>query len=254
MVYFVLGLGLFSKDSYTQVCKNLQRFRPGGTPGRNTFTEARKGLGIAPLRLLSGQVVRLLGTPDTPGAFSKGLRLMALDGFVLDLPDTEANDRAFGRPDSGRAPDAFPQARILTLCETGSHVLYRWQIKPLCRGEVSRTSVLLRHLESDMLLLWDRNFLSYKNVKEVEKRGAHLLTRIKSNPIFKPTEVLPDGSYLSKIYPSPKHRERDEGGIVVRIIEYTLEGTGHADDGKVQRLLTTLLDPTKHPAKELIVL
>jgi hypothetical protein len=71
---------------------------------------------------LAHKVVRLLGTPDTPGAFSKGLRLMALDGFVLDLPDTPANERAFGRPPGGRAAGAFPQARVLSLCETGSHV------------------------------------------------------------------------------------------------------------------------------------
>jgi hypothetical protein len=162
--------------------------------------------------------------------------------------------QTFGRPGSGRAAGAFPQARVLALCEAGSHVLYRWQVKPLCRGEVSRTSVLLRHLEADRLLLWDRNFLSYKHVQQVRARKAHLLARIKSDLIFKPIKALPDGSYLSKIYPSPRHRDRDEGGIVVRIIEYTLEGTGHADDGKVHRLLTTLLDADEHPAEELIIL
>jgi len=38
---------------------------------------------------------------------------MALDGFVVDLPDTEENEKAFGRPGSGRAPGAFPQAHVL---------------------------------------------------------------------------------------------------------------------------------------------
>ena len=252
MAYFVLGLGLFAKDSYSQIFKHLQRFRPGCTPRSNTFTEARKGLGIAPIRLLVAKVVRLLGCPDTPGAFYKGLRLMAIDGFKLDLPDTPANARVFGRPKSGRGDGAFPQARVLALCETGSRVFYRWQVKPLRRGEISMASVLLRHLEKDMLLLWDRNFLSFKNVKQVVKdRKAHLLARIKNGPIFEPTEVLPDGSYLSKIYPSSRHRERNEDGIVVRIIEYKLEGSGHAEEDKVHRLLTTLLDAKEHPAEEL---
>jgi hypothetical protein len=254
MILFVVALGLFNKDSHRQVFKHVQRFRKGGTPQRNTIAEARKGLGVAPLRLLAGEVVGLLGTPDTPGAFYQGLRLMALDGFVLDLPDSQANERVFGRPRSGRAPGAFPQARVLALCETGSHVLYRWQVKPLCRGEVTMTPVLLRHLEPDMLLLWDRNFLSYKHVGQVKGQKAQLLARIKRSFIFKPTEVLRDGSYLSKRYPSRGHRARDEAGIVVRVSEYTLAGTGHADDGKVHRLLTTLLDAVKHPAEELIVL
>lgn len=254
VAYFVLGLGLFPKDSYTQVFKNLQRFRPGRTPARNTLAEARKGLGIAPLQRLTRRVVRLLGTPDTPGAFYQGMRLMALDGFVLDLPDSPANDRAFGRPGSHRAPAAFPQARVLALCEVGSHALYRWQVKPCRRGEVAMAPGLLRHLEEGMLLLWDRNFFSYQNLKQVRGRDAHLLARVRSNLVFAPCNNLPDGSYLAKAYACPRDRDRDEGGVVVRVVEYTLQGTGHADDGKVHRLLTTLLDAGEHPAEELIVL
>src|SRR4051794_18946747 len=254
MVFYVIGLGLFNDDSHTDVFKRLQRFRRGQTPGRNTIAEARKGLGIAPLRLLAAKLVRPLGTLETPGAFHKGMLLVGIDGFKLDLADTPANERAFGRPRSGRADGASPQARVLALCELGSHAFLRWQVKPLCRGEISMAAVLLRHLEADMLLLWDRGFLSYKNVEQVKKRNAHLLARIKSDPIFEPTEALPDGSYLSKIYPSSRHRERDEGGIEVRIIEYKLEGTGHAEEGKVHRLLTTLLDASEYPAEELIIL
>jgi len=254
MVWFVIGLNLFSKDSYACVFKHLQRFRPGGTPGSNTVTQARKALGLLPLRLLAGNVVRLLGTPQTPGAFYKGLRLMAIDGFVLDLADTPANAHAFGRPGTGRAPGAFPQARVLALCETGSHVLYRWLVKPLCRGEARMTPYLLRFLQEDMLLLWDRNFLSYKALQQVRAQKAQLLARVKSNWIFTPIEVLKDGSYLAKMYPSRRHRDRDEGGVVVRLIEYTLEDPGRPATEKVHRLLTTLLDAGEHPAEELIVL
>lgn len=82
MVFYVISLGLFCRDNYRQVYKWLQRFRPLGTPQRNTLAEARKGLGIPPLRYLAQRIVRLLCPPDTPGAFYKGLRLMALDGFV----------------------------------------------------------------------------------------------------------------------------------------------------------------------------
>ena len=32
-------------------------------------------------------VARPLATPDTPGAFLHGLRLMAVDGTVFDVPD-----------------------------------------------------------------------------------------------------------------------------------------------------------------------
>jgi Insertion element 4 transposase N-terminal/Transposase DDE domain len=254
MIWFVIGLGLFCRDCYRQVFKWLQPFRKGGTPGRTTLCEARKRLGIAPLRLLAEQVIQLQGTPETPGAFYRDMRTMALDGFVVDVPDTPANARAFGRPGSSRAPAAFPQARVLALCETGSHVLWRSLIKPVSCGEVTMAHYLLRFLQEEMLLLWDRNFLSYQTVFEVRQRRAHLLARIKKNLIFEPIRVLDDGSYLAKMYRNSSDRRKDRDGILVRIIEYTFEDPGRPGSGEPHRLLTTLLDDKLDPAKALIVL
>jgi hypothetical protein len=254
VVWFVIALALFCRDSYRQVFRWLQRFRPQGTPGRSTLCEARKSVGVAPLRRLAETVIELLAQPDTPRTHYAGLRLMALDSFVVDVPDTPANERAFGRPKSGRAPGAFPQARVLSLCEVGTHVLWRWLIKPHRRGEVPMARYLLRFLPENTLLLWDRNFLSYELVAQVRQRKAHLLARIKKNLIFTPIKQLADGSYLAKLYPSPRHRDRDEGGLVVRIIEYTFDDPGRSGCGQKHRLLTTLLTASRHPAVRLIEL
>ena len=97
MVWFIIALGLFCRDCYRQVFRWLQPFRPNANPPRSTFCEARQRLGVAPLRHLAHDTVRLLGRPETPGAFYRGLRLMALDGFTVDVPDTPRNDRAFGQ-------------------------------------------------------------------------------------------------------------------------------------------------------------
>jgi hypothetical protein len=192
------------------------------------------------MRLLTEQAIRLQGKPTTPGAFYRGMRTMALDGFVVDVPDTPANERAFGRPGSGRAPAAFPQTRILSLCETGSHVLVAIpdQAAAPRRGHDGPPPAAV--LQKDMLLLWDRNFLSYQTVSEVRQRGAHLLARIKSNLIFEPIRVLDDGSYLAKLYRSPADRRKDRDGILVRIIEYTFDDPGRPGSGELHRLLTTL--------------
>lgn len=254
MVWFVIALGLFCRDSYRQVFRWLRRFQPGGTPGRSTLCEARKSVGVAPLRRLADEVIELQGQPDTPHAFYDGMRLMAVDSFVVDVPDTPDNVRAFGKPGGGRAPGAFPQVRVLSLCESGTHVLWRSLIKPHNRGEVPMARYLLRFLEENMLLLWDRNFLSYGLVKPILKRKTHLLARLKKNLIFIPIRRLKDGSYLAKLYPTPRHRERDKDGIMVRIIEYTFDDPGRPGSGQTHRLLTTLLDETRHPAKRLIEL
>ena len=112
MVWFIVGLGLFCRDSYRQIFRWLQPFRPGGIPGRSTLCEARKRMGLRPIRVLTRKVVQLLGRPETPGTFYRGMRLMSIDGFVADVADTPGNERTFGRPGSGRAPGAFPQPRV----------------------------------------------------------------------------------------------------------------------------------------------
>jgi Transposase DDE domain/Insertion element 4 transposase N-terminal len=254
MVWFVVGMGLFATDCYRQIFRWLQRFRRKATPLRTTLCEARRRLGVAPLRCLAQRVVRLLATPKTPGAFYRHLRLMALDGFVTDVPDTPDNARIFGRPRGGRTPGAFPQARVLALCEVGTHVLYRCLIKPIRRAETVMAKTLLRWLDPDMLLLWDRGFLSYDNVRRVQAREAHLLARIKKTHVFARRQSLADGSYLAQLYPSCRHRLRDRDGVPVRIIEYTIRDGKRAGAGVVHRLLTTLLDARRDPARRLIEL
>jgi hypothetical protein len=254
LVWFVIGLGIFACSSYRQIFRWLRPFQKHANPGRSTFTEARWRIGIAPFRLLFEVVVRLLAVPTTAYAYYRDMHLMALDGFVVDLADTADLTRIFGKPKSGRAPAAFPQARILALCETGTHVLWRFLIKPICRGECAMAQYLLRYLTKGMLLLWDRNFLSYRNVATVIKRRAHLLARLKKHMVFQPIRRFRDGSYLAKLYRTPKCRRHDEGGILVRIIEFTFTDPHRPGAQERHRLLTTLLDADLDPAKELIVL
>ncbi len=59
---------------------------------------------------------------------------------------------------------------------------------------------------------------------------------------------------MAKVYPSPRHRESDRGGIEVRIIEYTLHDPGRTGDGQKHRLMTTLMDEHLDPATDLVVL
>ena len=64
------------------------------------------------------QVVRPLATAITPGAFLGGLRVMAVDGTVFDVPDTEANARVFGYPATRPGTQAHdPKVRLVLLIE-----------------------------------------------------------------------------------------------------------------------------------------
>lgn len=63
---------------------------------------------------------------------------------------------------------------------------------------------------------------------------------------------LPDSSYLSRIYAGTMDWRRKRNGIVVRAIDYVLEGV--ADVEPIYRLVTTILDPLEAPAGEFAAL
>ena len=253
MVYFVLGLALFCTDSYRDVFRWLKSWTRR-VPGRSTLCEARRRLGLIPFVKLAEQIVQLLAVPGTVGAFHRGMRLMSLDGFVVDIPDMPVNDKVFGRPAGSRAPGAFPQARIVALCESGTHVMWKWRIKPIRVAEQVMADSLLRHLTPDMLLMWDCAFLSYLRVAGVIARGTQLLVKVREGLVFRPIRVLSDGSYLAKIYPNRYDRTHDRNGIVVRVLDYTLNEPRRTGHGKPHRLITTLLDAELDPAITLIQL
>jgi hypothetical protein len=216
---------------------------------------ARQRLGIAPVRHLFERIVRPLARPETPGSFYRGLRLMGIDGVVFDVPDSDANAAAFSRPSAGpRGDGAFPQVRKLSLVEVGTHVEVAFVVRPITQGEQGMVGALLRHLDAEMLLLWDRGFFSYGLWQEVTARGVKILARVTGRLILEPIRNLADGSYLAKIYRTPDDRRKDRGGIVVRVIRYTLDDPQRVGHGEVHTLITNLFDEDLYPAKELIIL
>jgi hypothetical protein len=253
VVRFVLAMGLYCRDCYRQVFRWINPHAP--VPGRSTLCEARQRVGVRPLLELARQTARPLADPTvTPKAFYRQMRLVALDGFVVDIADTPQNATVFGRPAGGRTPGAFPQVRTVALCEVGTHALFRWLSKPITIDERPMADRLLKELTSDMLLMWDRNFLSYERVKQVRRSRAGLLARIKNNLVFQPIQQLCDGSFLAKIYPNAWSRAADRHGIVVRIMEYLLDDPHRPGGAEKHRLLTTLLDEKLDPAVTLIEL
>ncbi|MBV8200456.1 MAG: IS4 family transposase [Acidobacteria bacterium] len=226
-------------------------------PGKDTPTEAalyraRGRLGWAPLRWLRKHVVRpladLLRDPD---AFYHGRRLLALDGTTLTLADTPANERTFGRPRNQHRAGGYPQARVVALCEVGTHALIAWVVRGCRRAEVELARRLWRRVPAGALLLADRNFHAFDLWRAARDGGFDLLLRVQRGPKLPAQRVLADGSYLSAVLP---RRGPDKKGraIVVRVIRYRwTDGHGQSHLG---RLATSLLDAAAHPAAALVEL
>jgi Insertion element 4 transposase N-terminal/Transposase DDE domain len=260
VVYYVLALALYAQASYGEVLRRLlEGLRwlrlDGADPAlatKSAITRARGRLGVQPLQELFRRLAQPFAAPGTPGAWYRGRRLVSLDGTTIDLPDTPELEARFGRPAASRGASGFPQLRLLGLAETGTHALFAAAIDRHEASEVALAPRLLAHLRAGMLCLADRAFVGFALWREAAATGADLLWRLRANQVLPCRRRLPDGSYLSRLYASPRRRRHDEDGVPVRVIDYRLEGVPGAEP--LYRLATTLLDPEAAPAAELAAL
>jgi hypothetical protein len=252
--WVLLAMGVFTDLPIRSVYQHARRLMPGDTiPTRGALCLARQRLGVAPLRVLFEQLVRPLVDDQIPGATLGGLRLIGIDGTRLDVPDTPANEAAFGRPHGGRSDGAFPQVHKVSLVELGSRAELAFVVKPCRRNESVMAWALRPYVGAGMLVLADREFFSFLLWNAYVTQGCHLLWRGKANQVLEPIEILSDGSYLATIYPRPRDRDHDRRGVVIRVIKYTLDDPDRAGHQQVHILLTSLLDAEAFPAADLIL-
>jgi hypothetical protein len=260
VLYYVIALALYAEVSYGEVLRCLLEglrwlaFPSGGVPitGKSGISQARSRLGVAPVKRLYERVVGPIAGAPSKGAWYGRRRLVSLDGSTMTVADTADNAAAFGRPGSPQGQSGYPQLRFVSLVENGTHVLFGAALGPYASGETALAEAVVGRLRPDMLCLADRGFFSFALWNRAAASGAALLWRAKKNLVLPCLRRLADGSYLSKIYASPKHRRHDQDGRLVRVIEYRLDGIAEAEP--LYRLLTTMTDPAAAPAGELAAL
>jgi hypothetical protein len=260
VVYYVIALALYMRSSYREVLRCLLEgvqwlLDPSSAvkvAGKSGISQARSRLGPEPLRKLYAAIVTPIAERRTKGAWYRDWRLISLDGSTLDVADTVENERAFGRPGASRGSSAFPKIRFVALLENGTHVLWAARMDRYAMDEITLAQDVIPALCKGMLCLADRFFPSYKLWQRAARTGADLLWRTRQNARLDLDRRLPDGSYLSRIYASTSDRRNQRKGIVVRVIDYHLKDVKGAEP--IYRLITTILDPTQAPAKDLAAL
>jgi len=250
MVYFTLALALFHQDSYDDVAEQLVgncAELSSCIPHKASFTRARERLGPEVVERIFHRLAGPRAPAGLAGSFYRGIRLAAVDGFLLDVPDNEANRLVFGGPkDSSGKPGGFPQVRVVTLTETGTHSSIDARVGGYNSGERGPAAAMAASA-SGMLVVMDRGFPGVELWKAYTGAGAHLLLRARSCVARRPVRHLPDGTYLARMNLAGQ-KGAHPGGVLVRVIEYRVDG------GEVIRLLTDLFDHDAYPARELAVL
>lgn len=259
MVYYVIALALYAEVSTREVLRSVVESArwlgdPLATtmPSRSGISQARTRLGAAPLEALYREVAAPIAEEGTPGAWYRGWRVMSLDGTTLDVGDTAANARAFGRPASARganATGAFPQLRLMGLLENGTHAICGAEFGPYRTSETALAAAVVPRLTGEMLCLADRGLLSFDLWRAAAATGAALLWRASATFTLPLLERFPDGSYRSELRWNSFCTSTDRTPVSVRVIEYTLPDVPEAE--AAYRVVTTILDPARAPAEEL---
>jgi len=252
VVYFVIAASLWRDKGLPDVWQRLHTLSRQPEPDPSAFTYARQRLGVRPLRTLFRRLV--CSAAPLPGAYYRRWRLLALDGSVWEMPDTPANRDFFGSACNQHGLAAFPQLRLAALCEVQTHAVVDFEYGPYRDSELALSEPLLRRAPGGCLVLMDRGLSYFAQVRAVRQRGSEVLARVKLSRALPVEEVLPDGSYLSHIYPDYNASRRQEGGIPVRVINYLQDDHHRASNGEMTCLMTTVLDGQLLSAKEAVLL
>src|SRR4030067_953508 len=222
VMYYSIALALYMQVSCKEVLRCLLEglqwlSKPGAGPkvaGKSGISQARRRLGIEPVKRLHDETVRPIATKKTKGAWYRDWRLVSLDGSTLDVADTRENEEALSRPGASRGVSGYPQLRFVSLVENGTHVLFGSHMGQYQTGEITLAREVILSLREGMLCLADRNFFGFELWRQAMTTGADWLWRVKRNVRLVQEERFRDGSYLARIYPSEKDRRHARGGTV----------------------------------------
>lgn len=247
VVYFVLGLALFERCDYRAVWGKLVAGLAGlglTRPSVSGLCRARRRVGAAPLAALFAAVCGPVGCADTPGVFWRGLRMVAIDGTGLHVPDRPALRAVHAKRRTRGVEFGYPLLRLVALVECGTRALIGAVFGSECDGEGVYARRLVDTMDVGMLVLADAQFDDWQLLADVAGTGAQYLVRSGARRIPLILDRLPDGSYLSVL---------GRGKLRVRVIEAWITVT--YADGTIRReqwrLITSLLDHGRYPAREL---
>jgi hypothetical protein len=259
VVWLVIGMGLLRDRSIAEVVRHLHLVLPGvaaPTPPSVTggaIVQARDRLGDQPLERLFAVTAAQWAPAAAAGDRWRGLAVYGVDGSSLRVPDSAENDQAFGRPASGRGRAGYPQVRIVALMVLRTHLLAGLALGPWATGEVTLAGSLWPHLPDASLTILDRGFVSYLLFHQLQTGGAqrHWLARAKKNLRWRVQRRLGPGDWLVDL---PIHRNLRRAHpelperLPARAIRY------HRRGFRPHTLLTSLLDPTRYPADDIVEL
>jgi hypothetical protein len=182
-----------------------------------------------------------------PEAFWKGWRLCALDGTQVSVQNTPQVLSSMSKAISRRFEAAFAKVQMAVVVEIGLHNPLGAAIGTKGESEMELARQVLKYAPEGSLLIADRYYGNGAFLEQFRQADPHkkraFLVRVKSNLNATVKEVLRDGSALVEIQSGAER-------IIVREVRARVARKGRPTSDV--RLWTSLLDPKRYPARELM--
>jgi hypothetical protein len=257
VVWLVIGMCLFRNESMRELVSMLDLALPGSRGIRvapSSIVQARERLGDEPLRWLFERTASTWAHASARTHDWRGLALYGVDGTTLRVPDSPENRAHFGGQDTRwDSTSGYPLARLVTLMALRSHVLAGARFGAYATHETTLAEELWPQIPDHALAIVDRGFLSARILIGLERGGVerHWLTRARSDFASTRVERYASGDELVELNVSREARKKDPSMPAtwrMRAIRYQRRGF------KPQLLLTSMIDPKRFPAAEVIAL
>jgi len=255
IVWLVIGMGLLRDRPIHEVVRHLDLALP--TPSRSgvassSVAEGRQRVGAEPLEWLFVRSASQWGHESAGRHRWRGLALYGVDGTSLRLPDSDENRAHFGGQRGARGDSGYPQMRLVVLMALRGRVLAAASFGPY-GSELRYAADLWPSVPDDSLTVVDRGFLSANILMPLEAGGTnrHWLTRAKSSSSWRVVKQLGPGDALVELTVSNEARKQNPDlpkTWLVRAIDYQRDGHDK------QVLLTSLTDPERWPAEQVVEL
>ena len=224
------------------------------------FTHARAKLKPSAFIELNQQIVLPMAAEQSQKQRRwRGHRLLGQDSSLIRLPDSAELGEQFGRVviknNRGITGTAYPQARISVLYDVLNRLALDGRLESGQIGEVSIATEQLAQAQPGDITLSDRGFTGYRFLAEHLQRGIHMIGRCSSGSFAPAQEMFrinrAGRSRVVKLF-APKDQQAELTKLGLPLTLTARFVSVRLPDGKLEVLVTTLLDSKAYPAKEFL--
>jgi Transposase DDE domain len=230
--------------------------------GDSAYIQARQRL---PRERLEQALVATARSADRragSGGQLAGRPVKVVDGSTTQLADTAQNQKRFPQPRSQKPGCGFPVIRFVVLMSLSSGAVLQAMLDSLRTHDLRLFHRLWEFLSKGDIVLGDRAFGEYTTLAQLPRRGVDVVARLhhQRKVDFRKAQRLTKGDGLfiwtkgcmqSQILSARQWRLMP-AQITVRIIRFSATIRGFRN--RRVTLVTTLLDPQRYPAHQIIAL